>query len=536
MPDWLRFIEHELGSNPWVPLYYYDKVDTLDFAYFYTAVIPNSLVPDSLETIQWDLQMTDNRPGFVVDYHRGKERATYYRLGRDDGIEPLVIGREFYGVKPAYQEIAEEFRLFHNLYHDTRSNRYTRITDSGEEEDVVVCSPNLIEAKLKPLKQFLAVKKAHLAVFFSIDRYSVGTLEELGLKSDSQDVKTSDLRYRFSVGVPHSLIPGYKGRSFSSLFGKKLIKGVPLNKCGIWPFEEKKKFEEFIIGTDSNGDPVLQSCDPDELANYFGRNKGAPHYLTPVHFKREVLQKYYDNPSRYSIGDNYLRCRGLWILRIDNNRDKGVVVFLGDLGRDLPEEEQLYWKSFNVIGDGTLSETTFRRSFLGEWADPEKADLVFKVTFEEFQVKWEKKFSWPLFKPLREEDTHNFQVLRVPLTDEQHEFDIQVGALAKVLIDSVNDEEIVKRLPPGTVEDKRLNRLQLYLESLGLTDCAPHVTFLRELYGLRSTGVGHRKSKDWDRSAAKFDLKGLRPSEAFANILKKATEFLKYLDKRLLGE
>lgn len=127
------------------------------------------------------------------------------------------------------------------------------------------------------------------------------------------------------------------------------------------------------------------TCNPNELADYFGNNPGAPHYLIPVFFRRDVLTKYYSKPELYSVKDGYLRCGGLWGLRIDNNHEKYVVVYLGDLGRDLPPGERAYWKSFNVTPDGTISDVNWKRHFLGQFTDPEKADLVFKLQFNFFQ-------------------------------------------------------------------------------------------------------------------------------------------------------
>jgi hypothetical protein len=60
-----------------------------------------------------------------------------------------------------------------------------------------------------------------------------------------------------------------------------------------------------------------------------------------------------------------------------------VIVFLGDLGRDLPESERAYWRSFNIAPDGPpLSTTAFTRSIRGWFADPARTDLAFTRTGE----------------------------------------------------------------------------------------------------------------------------------------------------------
>ena len=85
------------------------------------------------------------------------------------------------------------------------------------------------------------------------------------------------------------------------------------------------------------------TSDPAKLSNYFGANPEAPHYLTPVFFKKEVLQRYLSHPDRYSVEDGYLRCQSLWGMAIDNHHKDYVSAYLGDLGRDLPEAEQNHW-------------------------------------------------------------------------------------------------------------------------------------------------------------------------------------------------
>ncbi|MCW3046959.1 MAG: hypothetical protein JWO74_1243 [Solirubrobacterales bacterium] len=100
-------------------------------------------------------------------------------------------------------------------------------------------------------------------------------------------------------------------RPFLRLFGKRLLPPPPLEASGIPPFKPEKEYEQFVIGTDT-GEEVRVTSDPAELANYFGANPGNPHYLTPVYFRREVLNKYYADPDRYTVEDGYVRCAGLW--------------------------------------------------------------------------------------------------------------------------------------------------------------------------------------------------------------------------------
>src|SRR3989344_9095942 len=103
------------------------------------------------------------------------------------------------------------------------------------------------------------------------------------------------------------------------------------------------KFEKFMA-IDISGKKIKYTCDESKLANHFGANSEAPHFLTRVFFKKEVLDKYYDKPSKYSVNDGYLfyiKENGIneWGMPIDNNAKDCVMAYLGDLGK-MPYEEQ----------------------------------------------------------------------------------------------------------------------------------------------------------------------------------------------------
>ncbi len=55
-------------------------------------------------------------PGCSVYYDGENEVASYHRFGDDDGVEPLVVLRDFHGVLPTFLELSEEYRHFHNLF------------------------------------------------------------------------------------------------------------------------------------------------------------------------------------------------------------------------------------------------------------------------------------------------------------------------------------------------------------------------------------------------------------------------------------
>jgi hypothetical protein len=530
--DWRKRIIERIGNEQWF-LAYLDIHTDQENGGLYCALIPNESIEKALSQPSWDLSMGSGFPGCVTYYEGSEERTTYHRFGDDTGIEPLVFLRNFYGIRKPYLELSEEYRHFHNLYYDPKNNHYVKISDDGNEEVVVRISNDRVEMRLLEVRQFLAIKEMHLASFFDIVRYSDMDLTEIGPDDKATAFREGLICYRFHVSpCDFSMKP--ENKSFSRLFGKKLIPPLPKEQSGMRPYETKEKdYEKFIIGIDKNVALVSYTSDPDRLANYFGANPGAPNYLTPVFFRRQVLAKYYANPEKFSVEDGYLRCGGLWGLRMDNNHPEYVIVFLGDLGSDLPHSEQLYWRSFNVLPEGGISKVNFRRSFLAQFADPERPDLFFKYMFENFTRRWREHFGWDFFIPLSEKDAHFYTTLRVPLSNDQAEFDGQVLALTKILIDSINEKKLAAELGGSQAEEKGISKLSRYLDKARIVDAAKYVTFLHDLQDLRSTGVAHRKGSQYDKVSARFGIGEKDLMKIFEDILMQACEFISALDRLL---
>ncbi|MEK6932175.1 MAG: hypothetical protein AABW56_00060 [Nanoarchaeota archaeon] len=298
---------------------------------------------------------------------------------------------------------------------------------------------------------------------------------------------------------------------------------------------ERKKFEKFIIGINEKGKEIKFTCDESKLANLFGANPNAPNFLTRIFFKKEVLDKYYGKPSKYSIKDGYLlytREDGVneWGIPMDNNAEECVVVYLGDLGK-LPNEEQKHWKLHNIT-NGMASAVSFVRDYQAEFCSPTEPALFFKERFEIFNGSWKKKFGWDLFKPLNKEDEHHIKTLRIP-NDEQKEFDEIVLSLNKIIIDSLNVEEMKKNLNFDE-SDKSISILQKYLEQKHKINVPQMIEFLRDLQNLRSSGIAHRKGDNYKKAYKKFDKGSL--SKSFEDILIKSIMMLNTIENGVLKD
>lgn len=500
---------------------------------FYSVLIKNSNIEKSMEDPSWDLSLGQGLPS-CTQYGSDLDGLIEYNRYGTKGIQPLVYWRNFYGVKPPYIEISEEFRHYHNLYHDVASNKYIKIDDNGDEEDIIIIEDdNTVKIKLKAIKQFLAIKEMSLLFLFDSFYYSEKSLEELNIKQMyAKPIKVDGLTYSISFGEVDWGFNNYK--SLSRLNGKKLIIGFSKEYCGIWPYNGNivEEFDDFVIGVDDNGCDITYTSNPDKLGDYFGSNPEAPHYLTPVYFKKEVLNKYYNAPDKYTVNDGYISCAGLWGIKVDNDKKDYVVVFLGDLGRDLSHKERLYWKSFNVPPDNSgISKTCWKRSFEAEFWNPESADLKFKHEFLAFNEAWRSKYDWDLFIPLTKDDFYHYKTLRIPLNN-QNNFEEQVRGLVKIIIDSINVKKIdtiIAANPDGSI-----NKLEQFFKERGLKDYDKHISFLRDLQNLRSAAVAHRKGDNYVKSSKKFAIGNKPYDEIFESILDSINLLLEFLRNNFL--
>jgi hypothetical protein len=275
----------------------------------------------------------------------------------------------------------------------------------------------------------------------------------------------------------------------------------------------EKKFATFIIDRDEQGKNIESTCNEKELSNYF-TDRGTPHFLTPVFFRREVLVKYYQEPSRYRVSDSGVGCLDLWHLPIDITEEELVQVWLGDLGR-IPYKEQLHWRQFNIPPRGKITRHRWLRDFMAEFADPTDDPIYyFRVAFEEVQRETRARYNDDLFQGLDGKDKYAYEALHLPLTEEWKEFDEQVQALAKVTTDSLNID-LLSRESGQKIDGKlikgSIDLLGAYLNGIGVTEeIRKQILYaLHAIQTIRSTGAAHRKGSNFNKALQRFQLDNL---------------------------
>lgn len=530
---------NEIGRefNPLEMITVNSSISSKEYHYgIYCALIPNCKIEDSLKRPSWDLMHGHGLPASSVSCGK-KKQVKYHRFGDESGIEPLVIDREFHGLRENYKELSEEFRLFHNLYHDKKDDCFIKFDDSGNDSKIAIFEDKLIKVRLKELREFLAIKEMHLAILFDYREHSKVTLREIGAIEGKGQHRNNLLVWSLHFG---EFTISEELKSFSRLLGKRLIPPFSKEKSGYWGFaeEKEKKFVDFIIGLDETGEETNHTSNPDALANNFGGNPGAPNYLTPVCFRKQVLDKYYQQPSKFSVEDSYLRCAGLWGMQLDNHNETQVFAWLGDLGRDLPYEEQLHWRAYNISSIDGVSKTFYKRQILAQFADSEMPEHNFYHEYKELRKVCDDFLGWPLILPLSKEDQHFFKSIRVPATDEQKDFDELVLALTKIMIDSINEKQLCKLLSEEQNNSIKgsIARLEAVFKKLNVIGFVDHIAFLRSLQSLRSTGAAHRKGENYQKLSKEIGTNENSLRTVFDMILRKALDFLRFLNENVRSQ
>lgn len=526
--DWKNDYLHDIGNTNWVTVYKREDSDHKfgkEQCTIFSALIPESRLKDVSKTVDWDIHVGDGIPTLVINQNDSETSHEYYSFNNPNEIIPLVHLRTFYGARPQYVEILEEFRLFHELYHDKEGGTYIKFLDDGSEQHVIRVFENYVEIRLKELKQFLAVRKMKLGVYFDVMRFHNFNIKEI--EEDDRQIfnLTSNILYKYYIDdLPSPIFQKYV--SCSRIRGKKLIEGYPIERSGIYPYVTLE-YEKFIIGVDKYGKELEYSANPDELGNLFGKNPNSPLTLTPVFFRKEVLQRYYDEPEKYSIQDGVLYCNNFWSLRMDNNHDNYIIVFLGDLGKELPYSQQKIWRAYNIEPDGGLSDVAFRRAILGEWAESSNPLLRFKSNFRTFQEKWYEHFDWYLFKPLNQDDEYHFDSLHIPFHNNFSEFDKVILSLTKLLIDSLNESKVVKLISqPIPDNTKGIGKFSMYLEQENVVNREQIIEFMKRLQMIRSISSAHRKGSKFPKDIAKANINVEDLSSEFVDIIETATYIL----------
>ncbi|MFD2556036.1 hypothetical protein [Sphingobacterium tabacisoli] len=421
---------------------------------------------------------SEGRPS-VSTYTLPNGEITRYSAFNDEHIEPFLYCKHF--PEERYIDVSEEFVNYFKLYENGTSKqerKYYFLDDSYDKEEVIVITPEVVRVKLKFLKEYIAVRRMDFIVCFDFMAIGDVPLKDWDIKLKEEDYSNDWHNYKHCINVSFG-----STEIQSWITGKLTIKHDPRMSLKTW-YDSDYQYEEFIIGhDDESGEEILVACNSEDHK-----------FFVPVFFKKGVLNKYYNDPDKYKVSGFGLSCNAFSV-KIDNNNDEYVVVFLNDL-QSLPYKEQLYWKHYNIAREPGMgiSSSYYNTMIQGNWADKSGSiDIRFKQEYERFNKRWFQKFGWYFYKPASGSDISIFKALHLPTDNSIISFCNQMLAIVKFTIDSLNEEVLVKDLPKVDNE-KGIAKFERFIKEKGL-EIPDMISFLRHLQDLRSGFIAHKFSE-----------------------------------------
>ncbi|MDM3973782.1 hypothetical protein QRB36_06345 [Mycobacterium marseillense] len=325
--------------------------------------------------------------------------------------------------------------------------------------------------------------------------------------------------------------------SMSRICGQYILAGQDTPRRPRWEeFHSATEYPEFIYGSDpKTGAHLTHTCEPNELGTYFDQDDSRLHYLTPIYFRRSVLQDYVAEPTRYEVTPFHLSCFNLWGIDISINTVGLVEVYLGDIGSKLPHEEWGHWRSYNVPPDGEMEEGRFRRDFYNQAVPSPDPIGEMRRAREAANEAARGLLGGDLWRSLPSDLELQYRSLMGPLTDDPSALVVPLLIVAKVFVDGL-DSKLLKNAVGGSEKgEKSLALLGRLLTSRGDADDSTKV--LRDLYAIRSRGgVAHLHNSESTAVLAELGIDTLPPIPAFEKVIRQVGTAVTRIGDLLGGE
>lgn len=397
-----------------------------------------------------------------------------------------------------------------------------RLDSAGRFHEVVLTTRNSdgsFETKIDAnyLRRYLAARKMVLVLQH---RHTVWADYD-GPRIDMEHM-SDDASFEF---VATSSVGGTTHDYFSDVLGKSVVR--PFDRVGDNPDDTfaPERFQDFIVGVDeASGAQLRWTC---KVAEDIGHTpQGEPNYLTPVYFNKEVLTRYRDDTRTYVLARSRLWCLNLWGLDFDVNDADLVQLWLGDIGRQLPESERDHWLTHNVSPRGGVTESRFRRDVLNQWdVEDDRPDLDnLRRARRRLDAAVHAKFGLHLYRPLGEHDQREFDGLALCTNDSVGQRDLSFLTLTKGVVDAI-DVKAVRQLADADKAESSLNAYQAWVQKLG-GDVEEIVGPLRLLQNLRSTGSAHLKGSRYAATMAAEGWDSLPHGKQFQDMVQRVTTAL----------
>ena len=496
--DKYKNINHE----DWIVLYDKNEVQNQENDIFtFCALIDRDKIYDDnyMKKYDWGFATDSFGKAQFGTFGWGDTEELFFNDGTMyEGFEYLVALRYFDKYAPSV-EINPKFIWYGNL---VRQN--DGYIDPLTDELMVKITSCHIEVKREYLKDFLCAVDKVCVIVFDHRRYFNA--------SEKIDEKIEDISgEHYFITLSVSSVRGY-GLDYdgcSSIIGKAIIS--PFKKPhhrDYKYFAENPKYEKFIIDYDEDEDEEIEfTCNEDELANYFGANPDAPHFLTPVSFDIKVLEKYKNDPRNYEVNDSNISFLSEWSIPFNINKDGKVSVWLGDLGR-IPYEEQRYWKSFNIKPQKNMDSKFIDRQIKGIWTDASRIESKLVPSMNRFNAMISNLYNDVIFNVLSDADKEIYNTFMIPTNYSIPEYQSFLMKLSKLTAESINTKLIKKVMGDDYEKEAKgigsISQLGVFLKCTKIDENEVLSNALRKAYNCRNKLSGHTASlgeynKIWNR-------------------------------------
>jgi hypothetical protein len=253
---------------------------------------------------------------------------------------------------------------------------------------------------------------------------------------------------------------------------------------------------EFIVGEQLSGQPETRQPSAYELG-------------PPVYFDPKVLKRYYDEPSRYSVGFSAPGLGGVaglnWNFPLGRNEEGFVIAWLGDfIKQGVPLEELRHWKAHNIVPRGGMAEDFWNaqmmcRPSIQPSLERRLLDLRYHLQkVAEVQGRG-------CFRDYEGPDKHADKALREPLYNEYTEFHEAIRLLSIIFVEYLDVDHFKALLVQNRREDakgKTLGSIVLFShwieDSLAVPTAlaARLMSALQRLQAVRSNISGSHRFSD----------------------------------------
>lgn len=416
-----------------------------------------------------------------------------------DHGEQLVFARSFEGriEEKHYCEILQKLVHVLNIHFLPERNAYCRLDRHGDIEDVIKIvelpkaaddfGGTIVTFSRAALDEYAALTDSAILRMFDFSRYHQSEFSGWTAGHDAEHISANDVFYRLHVE-----------RGYASYMRGFQIVCPAISKDDIIkrldPASQREEQYVSFIANDWKNRVVRQiSCAPGETANYFTKS-ALPFELSPAFFRAEVLSKYKADGEKYRLEDRTISCRGAWHLQTYDINEAGQVHTYLVYLRNLPYEEQLYWKAFNEPPKGPISRRAYRTDFEGCWDSDYVPLASLKYVLNELNRE-----RVPWWKPRSEK---LFEQLQYPTTGSADEWANELLKLDQLVVEGFDPKWLRNSAQAlGRSPDPSFGSLRLVEECLiGLTfteqNARKALEPLRAAHELRSKMKGHATSAE----------------------------------------